>query len=127
LPSLPELSLVAGQACASAVSEVATVAATVKHPNDVLIGGRKVAGVLAEAREGRVVLGIGINVSQTAEELPARSEQPATSLSIEIGQDLDRAELLVALLDHLEREYDDWVTESARGSSGFPHGPRAPQ
>ena len=45
-----------------------------------LVGGRKLAGVLAEAREGRVVLGIGVNVNVTAEELPQEVDRPATSL-----------------------------------------------
>jgi BirA family biotin operon repressor/biotin-[acetyl-CoA-carboxylase] ligase len=108
-PRLPELSLVAGRACAAAIAEVAGVKARLKHPNDVLLRGRKVAGVLAEAREGRVVLGVGINVSQREEELPPRPEAPATSLLLETGREHDRSELLASLLDHLEREYDAWV------------------
>jgi BirA family transcriptional regulator, biotin operon repressor / biotin---[acetyl-CoA-carboxylase] ligase len=108
-PRLPELSLVAGRACAAAIAEIAGVDATVKHPNDVLVRGRKVAGVLAEVRDGRVVLGVGINVSQRAEELPERPDRPATSLLLETDRDHDRAELLVALLEQLERDYDAWV------------------
>ena len=108
-PRLPELSLVAGKACAAAIAEVAGVDAAVKHPNDILVRGRKIAGVLAEARDGRVVLGVGINVSQRAEDLPDRPELPATSLLLETDRDHDRAELLVALLEHLERDYDAWV------------------
>jgi len=107
--ALPELSLVAGRACAAAVGEVAGVPATVKWPNDVLVAGRKVAGILAEARDGRVVLGIGINVSQARDELPDRTEHPATSLALETGRPVRRAELLAALLAHLERDYDTWV------------------
>jgi BirA family transcriptional regulator, biotin operon repressor / biotin---[acetyl-CoA-carboxylase] ligase len=106
---LAELSLVAGRACAQALAEVAAVVPEVKWPNDVLIAGRKVAGILAEAREGRVVLGIGINVLQTADELPRRAQHPATSLLLETGRRIPRAELLAAALDHLEREYDAWV------------------
>ena len=107
---LAELSLVAGRACAEALAEVAEVAPTVKWPNDVLIDGRKVAGILAEAREGRVILGIGINVHQTADQLPERAEHPATSLLLETGRDIERAALLASLLDHLEREHDAWVS-----------------
>jgi BirA family biotin operon repressor/biotin-[acetyl-CoA-carboxylase] ligase len=106
---LAELSLVAGRACARAIAEVAEVVAEVKWPNDVLIAGRKVAGILAEAREGRVVLGVGINVLQTASELPRRAQHPATSLLLETGLRISRAELLAAVLDHLEREHDAWV------------------
>lgn len=106
---LPELSLVAGRACAAALAEVAGVAPVVRWPNDVLIDGRKVAGILAEAREGRVVLGIGINVLQAEDELPARAQHPATSLRLETGNRIPRAKLLAAVLDHLEREHDAWV------------------
>ena len=106
---LAELSLVAGRACAHALAEVAEVVPEVKWPNDVLIGGRKVAGILAEAREGRVVLGVGINVLQSEDELPERAQHPATSLLLETGRRIPRAELLAALLDHLEREHDAWV------------------
>lgn len=105
---LPELSLVAGRACTRAVAELTAVEAEVKWPNDVLVNGRKVAGILAEAREGRVVLGVGINVSQSAGQLPRRPQYPATSLMLETGRAVSRAELLAALLDHLEREYDAW-------------------
>jgi BirA family biotin operon repressor/biotin-[acetyl-CoA-carboxylase] ligase len=106
---LPELSLVAGRACAEAIAEVAGLETKVKFPNDVLVRGRKVAGILAEASEGRVVFGIGVNVSQVAGELPAEPRTPATSLLLETGREVDRAELLVALLDRLERRYDEWL------------------
>jgi BirA family transcriptional regulator, biotin operon repressor / biotin---[acetyl-CoA-carboxylase] ligase len=107
---LPELSLVAGRACARALAEVAEVVPEVKWPNDVLVGGRKIAGILAEAREGRVVLGIGINVLQTADDLPQRAQYPATSLLVETDRRVPRAELLASVLDHFEREYDAWVS-----------------
>ncbi len=106
---LPELSLVAGRACAEAIGAVTGLAATVKFPNDVLVGGRKVAGILAEAREGRVVLGIGINVNASADQLPHGLAVPASSLSLEAGRRVERPEVLVALLEHLERAYDAWI------------------
>ena len=106
---LPELSLVAGRACAEAIAEVAGLETEVKFPNDVLVRGRKVAGILAEASEGRVVLGVGVNVGQEAGQLPSDARTPATSLRLETGREVDRADLLVALLDHLERRYDEWL------------------
>jgi BirA family biotin operon repressor/biotin-[acetyl-CoA-carboxylase] ligase len=112
-PRLPELSVVAGRAVADAVRDVAAVDPTVKHPNDVLIGGRKVAGVLAESSEGRVRLGIGVNANQSNDELPSGLDIPATSLRLETGGDVDRAELLAAILAELERAYDAWVSEIA--------------
>jgi BirA family biotin operon repressor/biotin-[acetyl-CoA-carboxylase] ligase len=104
----PELSLVAGDAVASALREETGVAAELSHPNDVLIEGRKVAGILAEASTGRVVLGIGVNVDQTAEELPTETAKPPTSLRIATGREWARAPLLAAILLELERRYDDW-------------------
>ena len=106
---LPELTLFAGRACAEAIAEVAGLETEVTFPNDVLVRGRKVAGILAEASEGRVVLGVGVNVNQEAGELPADPRTPATSLRLETGHEVDRAELLVELLDHLERRYDEWL------------------
>jgi BirA family transcriptional regulator, biotin operon repressor / biotin---[acetyl-CoA-carboxylase] ligase len=104
----PELSLVAGAAVAGALRAATGVAAELSHPNDVLIAGRKVAGILAEASVGTVRLGIGVNVDQTAEELPAETTKPATSLCIETGRGWPRAPLLAAILLELERGYDDW-------------------
>ncbi|MFL6005082.1 MAG: biotin--[acetyl-CoA-carboxylase] ligase [Gaiellaceae bacterium] len=106
---LPELSLVAGAAVAEALAAQANVEPTVKHPNDVLIGGRKVAGILAESAEGRIVLGVGVNVAQARDELPP--DAVATSLAVE-GVDVDRAELLAAILERLEAHYDRWVSEA---------------
>jgi BirA family biotin operon repressor/biotin-[acetyl-CoA-carboxylase] ligase len=94
---------------------VTGLAPEIKLPNDVLLGGRKVAGILAEAREGRVVLGIGINVNVPRDALPAEVARPATSLLVETGSEVDRAELLVQLLLVLERRYDEWV-RGARGT-----------
>ena len=105
---LPELSLVAGAAIAEAIEAETGLRATVKHPNDVLVRGRKVAGILAESAEGRVVLGVGVNVSQTEAQLPARAEHPATSLALE-GARIDRAGLLAAILERLEAHYDRWI------------------
>src|SRR5262245_17261647 len=108
-PRLPELSLVAGQACAEAIAAVANVTSEIKLPNDILISGRKVAGILAEARDGRIVLGIGVNVNVPEDELPTEVDLAATSLLVETGRKVDRAELLVELLERLERAYDDWI------------------
>lgn len=108
-PRLPELSIVAGHAAADAIEAEAGIRPEVRHPNDLLIGDRKVAGILAEARDGRVVLGIGINANLTAEELPKEVDNPATSLLVELGHPVDRAPLLATLLKRLEESYDAWV------------------
>ena len=103
---LPELTIVAGEALQAAIAHVTGLDPQIKLPNDILIGGRKTAGILAEAREGRVVLGIGVNVNLPQEGLP---EDTATSLLIEKGSEVDRIELLVEILDRLERHYDRWA------------------
>jgi BirA family biotin operon repressor/biotin-[acetyl-CoA-carboxylase] ligase len=112
-PRLPELSLVAGGAVAQAIAEITGIEPAIKFPNDLLIGMRKVAGILAESSEGRVVLGIGVNVNQTAQELPADTLTPPTSLRVVLGEPVDRARLLAAILLHLERDYDIWTTGTA--------------
>jgi BirA family biotin operon repressor/biotin-[acetyl-CoA-carboxylase] ligase len=109
----PELSLVAGEAVARAIGALG-VAASLRHPNDVVVEGRKLAGLLAEAVPGRVVLGVGVNVNQAAEELPAETAKPATSVRIELGRIVERAPLLAAILHELELGYDAWTAPYRR-------------
>jgi len=110
---LPELSVVAGLAAADAVAAVTAIQPEVHFPNDLLIDGRKVAGILAEARDERVVLGIGINVNLDEGDLPTDVDTPATSLLVESGTLVDRAALLAELLVRLEARYDAWVSEAS--------------
>jgi BirA family transcriptional regulator, biotin operon repressor / biotin---[acetyl-CoA-carboxylase] ligase len=111
---LPELTVLAGEACAAAVARVTGLSPEVKLPNDVLIGGRKAAGILGEARDGRVVMGIGVNVNAAPEDLPRDTDPPATSLFAETGAEVDRLELLIEILDRLERAYDEWLEATGR-------------
>ena len=104
---LPELTVVAAGAVADAIAAETGLAPTLKHPNDVLVDGRKVAGVLAEASDGRVVLGIGVNVSQR--EPPAETRLPASSLSLETGLEHDRARLVATILNRLGPAIDEWA------------------
>jgi BirA family transcriptional regulator, biotin operon repressor / biotin---[acetyl-CoA-carboxylase] ligase len=103
-----QLSLVGGLAAAMAAEDALALAAQIKWPNDVMVNRRKVAGVLAEAREGVVVLGIGINVNQTREQLPEDARVSAASLRTIDGHVHDRERLLGSLLAHLERLYSSW-------------------
>jgi BirA family biotin operon repressor/biotin-[acetyl-CoA-carboxylase] ligase len=105
---MPELSLVAGLATALAVEDVTTLAAQIKWPNDVMLDRRKVAGVLAELRDGVVVLGIGLNVNQTREQLPTETKAPAASLRTIDGRERDREEVLETLLGRLDSAYEAW-------------------
>lgn len=105
---IPELSLVGGLAAAEAVERATGLAAQIKWPNDVMLNRRKVGGVLAETVEGAVVLGIGLNVNQTRDELPSDSTTAPGSLRSVDGVVRDRAPLLADLLSALERHYDRW-------------------
>ena len=79
----------------------------IKLPNDVQINGRKVAGVLVEMRAQKnaphvAVVGIGINVNQCREDFPTKLQESAISLAIALGQQVDRQEFAVALLQNLD-------------------------
>ena len=95
------LPLLAGVAVATAVRSVARVPATLKWPNDVLAGDRKLAGILAEQSADATVIGIGINVATPAGALPVPT---ATSLLVE-GSDVAREPLLAEILRSFERWY----------------------
>lgn len=110
----PELSRVAGEAVAAALRAETGLDASLRYPNDVVVEGRKLVGILPEAAAGRVVLGIGVNVNQTAEELPAETVKPATSVRVEAGREVARAPLLAAILLELERAYDAWAASYRR-------------
>ncbi len=96
------LTPLAGLAVTEALdARVAMVA--VKWPNDVLVGDAKIAGVLTEARGDAVVVGVGVNVTQTAQQLPVRD---STSLAIAGAGDTDADGLLSDVLAALARQYD---------------------
>jgi BirA family biotin operon repressor/biotin-[acetyl-CoA-carboxylase] ligase len=118
-PALPPsevlvLSLAAGLAVRAAIEQVdPRVAADLKWPNDVLIGGKKVCGILAEmnaeaTRVRYIVVGIGINVNQAS--FP--EDLPATSLRLATATDWSRVELVAALLKSLSREYRQLLQDS---------------
>lgn len=115
-PALPPgqlgwVSLWGGLAVAQALREHAEVDATVKWPNDVLVDGRKVCGVLSEAVDGAVVLGIGLNVTTSREELPVEN---ASSLQLEEAVVTDRDTLLRAVLRALNGVLGDRDVEAYR-------------
>ena len=102
-PELEALPLAAAVAVAEACEVLAGVKCTIKWPNDVWIDGRKVAGILIEARptERWAVIGIGLNVNTTADELAEELRATATSLHIATGRPHDRDAAFDALMDHL--------------------------
>ncbi len=113
-PSVPArrwlwLPLLAGVATVEALRRSCGVEARLKWPNDVQIAGLKTGGILVERLERTTapvaVVGIGINVSLTRDQLPVPE---ATSLSLASGQAVDRTDVLATLLAELGREYLDW-------------------
>jgi BirA family biotin operon repressor/biotin-[acetyl-CoA-carboxylase] ligase len=108
------LTLVAGLAARDAASEDLDAIPDIRWPNDVLVGGRKFCGILTEmdAEPDRIryaVVGIGMNVNQV--KMPAELEGIATSLKIETGKGHSRLELLIRLLRHLDRYYNQFIDE----------------
>jgi BirA family biotin operon repressor/biotin-[acetyl-CoA-carboxylase] ligase len=95
-----------GLVVAEAVCEACWPDAKVRWPNDVVVAGHKLAGVLAEAREGRLVVGVGVNANHSAGELPPGARVPATSLRILRGAPVDRAQLLADIVASIEARYD---------------------
>ena len=110
-----ELSLVAGTAVAEAIEEAVGLAVQVKWPNDVMLNRRKVAGILAEAADGRIVVGMGVNVSQERNDLPEDTNVPAASLYTSDGIKRERGPLLAAILERLEVNYDAWLERGLDG------------
>lgn len=119
------LPLLAGVAAATTVRAVAAVDATLKWPNDVLVGERKLGGILAERAGTAVVVGIGINVWQARADLPP--DAAATSLTLAAGaggtgQAADagpglRERLLAGLLDELGQWYESWRDQASPGDA----------
>jgi BirA family biotin operon repressor/biotin-[acetyl-CoA-carboxylase] ligase len=104
-PPTPQLSLVAGIAVADTLERMLGLSVQLKWPNDVMLRRRKIAGCLAEARDGAVVLGIGVNVNQTPDQLP----ENAGSIRSLTGRTAHREELLSMLLADLESRYGAWL------------------
>jgi len=106
----PLLTLMAGLATAEAIESVARVEPLMKWPNDLLLDGRKVVGILTEMtttgqRIGHVAIGIGINVHQRREDFPESVRETATSIDLAAGCRVDRGEVAATLYDSLDRWY----------------------
>jgi BirA family transcriptional regulator, biotin operon repressor / biotin---[acetyl-CoA-carboxylase] ligase len=102
------LSLIAGLAVHRAIAEVTTIGCDIRWPNDIMLGARKMGGILTElaTEHGRVqhaVVGIGLNVNQSS--FPAELSTIATSLRVETDREWPREEILHALLRAFSEEY----------------------
>jgi BirA family transcriptional regulator, biotin operon repressor / biotin---[acetyl-CoA-carboxylase] ligase len=114
------LPLLTGVAVARAVRQQAGVDAALKWPNDVLAGGAKLAGILAEQAGEAIVMGVGLNVGATRDELPppGPGALPATSLALLGAGRADRETLLIGILAELEDWYRRWTRPSPGDTEG---------
>ena len=110
----PLLTLVAGLAARDAAAEELDVVPDIRWPNDLLVRGRKFSGILTEMhaepdRMHYAVIGIGINVNQT--KMPTELADFATSLRMETGKIHSRLDVLIRLLRHMDRYYNQFIAE----------------
>ncbi len=110
-----ELSLVTAVAVAEAVETATTLSAQIKWPNDVMLNRRKVAGILAEMRADTVIVGVGINVNQTRDQLPDDTRTAAGSLKSLTGVEYDREDVLTTMLERLDVRYAQWQAHGLDG------------
>ncbi|HWR90048.1 MAG TPA: biotin--[acetyl-CoA-carboxylase] ligase [Dissulfurispiraceae bacterium] len=112
----PILTLMAAVACVSAIRQSADVAVTIKWPNDMMVGLKKLGGILTETRTSAVrieaaVIGIGLNVNGTARDFPDDIMSVATTLRDETGEVHSRTRLAAAMIRELDAWYDMLMRE----------------
>jgi len=91
----------------SALEQMGIEDVRIKWPNDIMVHGKKLCGILAETKGSRVIVGVGINVNEEESDLSV-VDIPATSLRIELGKVLDRGKVLVGLLIALDNNFKIW-------------------
>ena len=105
----PQLTLIMAIAVAEGIREVTGLETKIKWPNDIVVNGKKICGILTEMSTeidyiNHVVIGIGINVNM--ESFPEDIAKTATSLRIEAGKEFRRFELIAAIMEHFEKAYE---------------------
>jgi len=110
----PRLAVWAARTVAETISKELALPAALKLPNDVIVAGKKIGGVLVEMRAQPnaphiAIVGIGINVNHQPEDFSEELRQRAISLAMALARDIDRRRLAVALLRNLDRTYADTV------------------
>ncbi len=105
-----QLTIAAATATRRAISQFTNIPAIIKWPNDIILNGKKVAGILNEinAEMDRIkyaILGVGINANNDVEDLPEELREVATSIKIQTGQKTNRSELAASILEELDAEY----------------------
>ncbi|WP_028391529.1 biotin--[acetyl-CoA-carboxylase] ligase [Bacillus cihuensis] len=110
----PQLTLLAAVAVAQAIEDVTDLTPEIKWPNDLLIKGKKVTGILTELqaesdRIHSVIVGMGINVNQKLSDFPEELQNTATSLFIESGKNISRSALIQQILLNMEKLYHTYL------------------
>jgi len=108
----PRLAEWAARTVADTISKEFALAATVKLPNDVIVAGKKIAGVLVEMRVQKnaphiAIVGVGVNVNHQPEDFSEELRTRAVSLAMALDREIDRHQFAVALLRNLDRTYGD--------------------
>ena len=118
-PSHEALTIASGLAVAEGVEGTCGLACRLKWPNDVLLDGRKTAGVLVETRRlaDRLAVVIGIGINANASPLSDRVDAPATDLAAQVGHPIERIEVIRGVL----RKLDDWVRKIRGGATSGLH------
>ena len=106
----PQFTLITAAAVAQAIADTCHVKPEIKWPNDILLNGKKVTGILTELQAesdkiNAIIIGIGMNVNHTAEDFPENLRSTATSLAIATGKKQMRAQIVQAILERLEAYY----------------------
>lgn len=112
----PQLTLLAAVAVCRAVRRLTGVEAGIKWPNDLLVSGRKICGILIESvgEDGMIkycIVGIGIDVNMDASDIPAELTDIVTSLKMESGKEINRATLIASVMNELEDLFELYVEE----------------
>ena len=110
LTKAPQLTLLTAVAIVQAMEETTGMIPEIKWPNDILINGKKVTGILTELQAEAdqihsIIIGMGINVNQKKEDFPEELQDRASSLYIEKGEFISRASLIRSIFSHFEKLY----------------------
>ncbi len=110
----PQAAMVAALALVKVLTENYGLPAAIKWPNDVLVAGKKLAGILADMQSDQdhtrfIVIGMGINANHKESELAEPFRYPATSLAIELGSPVKRQDVLLHLIHRFETEYEYYL------------------
>lgn len=115
-----KITQIAAAAVCISIREITSLEALVKWPNDIVIHGKKVSGILIEAslelnKINYIVVGIGVNTNNTS--FPKELKEKATSLFIENNKDIDRRDLMVKIIENFEKLYDEYINDLNLGKT----------